>query len=60
MAKTVSCWCYVAAKMVLVRGEVVGRRAADLLKVNDCLEVGCLHGGVPDCLVGKIRESRWP
>jgi len=56
----VLCWCYAAQKQVEIEGEIVGRRAADLLQVNDCLEVGCLQRGVPDCLVGKIRESRWP
>jgi len=60
VAREVRCWCYCAKKMVTVRGEIVGRRAADLLKIVDCLEVDCLLRGVPDCLVGKVRESRWP
>ena len=55
----VLCWCYATAKMVTIKGEVVGRRAADLLKVNDCLEVDCRKRGDPDCLIGKVRESRW-
>lgn len=59
VVREVRCWCYVAKKMVLVNGEVVGVRAADLLKIFDCLEVDCRKRGAPDCLIGKVRESRW-
>ena len=55
----VDCWCYAAKKMVTVRGEVVGVRAADLLRIFDCLEVDCRKRGESDCLIGKVRESRW-
>ena len=59
MVREVRCWCYVAKKMVLVNGEVVGVRAADLLNIFDCLEIDCQKRGDPDCLIGKVRESRW-
>jgi hypothetical protein len=60
VVREVRCWCYVAKKMVLVNGEVVGVRAADLLRIFDCLEVDCRMRGESDCLIGKVRESRWP
>jgi len=47
-------------KQVKVNGKVVGVRAADLLKIFDCLEFDCRKRGAPDCLIGKVRESRWP
>ncbi|MCJ7614177.1 hypothetical protein MUO71_05375 [Candidatus Bathyarchaeota archaeon] len=56
----VTCWCYAVRKQVKVNGEVVGVRAADLLKIFDCLEVDCRKRGAPDCLIDKVRESRWP
>ena len=56
----VECWCCAVRRMVTVKGEVVGRRAAELLKIVDCLEVGCPRRGAVDCLVGKVREGRWP
>jgi hypothetical protein len=56
----VDCWCYAARRMVTVRGEVVGRRAAELLNIVDCLEADCPKRGSVDCLVGKVREGRWP
>jgi len=59
VVREVRCWCYCAKKMVTIRGEVVGRRAADLLKIFDCLEANCRMRGDPDCLIGKMREGRW-
>ena len=59
MCEWVTCWCYAVRKQVKVNGEVVGVRAADLLKIFDCLEFDCRKRGDPDCLIGKVRESRW-
>ena len=55
----VTCWCYAVRKQVKVNGKVVGVRAADLLKIFDCLEVDCRKRGAQDCLIDKVRESRW-
>lgn len=55
----VECWCCAVRRMVVIRGEVVGRRAAELLEVVDCLEVGCPRRGAVGCLVGMVREGRW-
>jgi hypothetical protein len=55
----VDCWCYAVKRMVTVRGDVVGRRAAEVLNIVDCLEADCPRRGSVDCLVGKIREGRW-
>ena len=60
MGEWVTCWCYAVRKQVKVNGKVVGVRAADLLKIFDCLEVDCRKRGDPDCLIDKVRESRWP
>ena len=60
MDEEVTCWCYAVRKLVKVNGKVVGVRAADLLKIFDCLQVDCRKRGTPDCLIGKVRESRWP
>ena len=59
MGEGVTCWCYAVGKQVKVNGEVVGVRAADLLKIFACLEVDCRKREDPDCLIGKVRESRW-
>ena len=59
MVEEVRCWCYCAKKMVVVKGEVIGKRAADLLRLFDCLEVDCQKRGDLDCLIGKVREGRW-
>jgi len=56
----VSCWCYATQKQVQVKGMIVGKRQADLLKVADCKHKDCPKRHSLDCLVGKLREGRWP
>lgn len=56
----VECWCYGTKRMVHVKGELIGRRQADLLRVTDCEhEDACEKKFTIDCLIGKIREGRW-
>ena len=55
------CWCYCAKKQANITGVIEGRRTAGkLLKVTDCTEDRCLHRNEPGCLIGKIREGKWP
>ena len=54
------CYCYAAKRQVIIKGVVVGKRQADLLRIKDCVEDKCLHRNEPDCLIGKIREGKWP
>ena len=57
----VECWCYGMQKMVVVEGKIVGKRQADLLRVTRCRdERGCPKRFGPECLIGKLREGRWP
>lgn len=54
------CWCYDMKRTVRIKGEIVGRRQAVLLKVTWCeLYDICPKKREPDCLVGKIREGKW-
>ena len=55
-----SCWCYAMQRQVYVKGSIVGKRQADLLKVVDCEHKGCPKRYAVDCLIGKMLESRWP
>lgn len=56
----VSCWCCAMQRQVRVKGDVVGRRQADLLKIIDCECKDCPKRYSVDCLVGKLREGKWP
>jgi len=56
----VDCWCYLAKHVVMLEGKIVGKRQADLLQVTDCMEKKCIQRGEETCLIGKIREGRWP
>ena len=58
-SKWVSCWCYATQRQVNVRGEIVGRRQADLLRVTDCEHRDCAKRHAEDCLIGKLREGVW-
>ena len=62
MRKTmrVSCWCYAIEKQVAVEGKIVGHRQADLMKIIDCEIKDCSLRYAANCLIGKLRESRWP
>ena len=55
----VSSWCYGTQQQVYIKGKIVGKRQAELLKVSDCEEKDCLKRGKEDCLIGKLREGRW-
>ena len=59
MDRAASCWCYAAGRTVFVRGRVICRVAADVLKVSGCGEVGCGKRGKSECLVGKMLEGVW-
>ncbi len=45
--------------MAVLEGMVVGKRAADVLKVVDCKCHDCVFRGSRDCLVGREIEGRW-
>ena len=54
------CWCYAIKRTVNIKGVILEKRQADLLKIKHCeLENHCAFLGDADCLVGKIREGRW-
>ena len=55
----VSCWCYATQRQVRVKGEIVGKRQADLLKISDCEIKDCPKRYAIDCLIGKLLEGRW-
>ncbi|MDI6847649.1 MAG: hypothetical protein QMD23_05915 [Candidatus Bathyarchaeia archaeon] len=52
-----SCWCCAVQRQVCVKGRVVGRWQADLLRVLDCEEKLCGMRGSESCLVGNLRED---
>ena len=52
------CWCYATQRLVYVKGEIVGRRQADLLKVFDCGHRDCPERYAVDCLINKLLEGR--
>jgi hypothetical protein len=54
-----SCWCCAMQREVRVKGEIVGRRQADLLKIADCQHRDCPKRGAVGCLIGKLLEGRW-
>ena len=56
----VSSWCYATKRQVNVEGEIVGKRQAELLKVTECEEKDCVQRYAEECLIGKLREGRWP
>ncbi len=45
--------------MAVLAGVIVGKRAADVLRVVDCACQGCAFRGSSDCLVGREIEGRW-
>jgi hypothetical protein len=45
--------------MVVLVGVIVGKRAAEVLMVNDCMVRECSMRGKLDCLVGREIEGRW-
>jgi len=53
------CWCCAAQRVAVLEGWIVGKRAADLLKVTDCRCHDCVFRGGRDCLVGREIEGRW-
>jgi len=58
---TTECWCYAIKRVVRLRGVIEGKRQADLLRVKHCeIESHCQHFSHQDCLVGTLREGRWP
>jgi len=56
----VSCWCYGKKMQINIEGEIEGKRQAELLRVNDCEHKNCDKRNAEDCLIGKLREGRWP
>jgi len=56
----VSCWCCVTQRQVQVKGRIVGKRQADLLRISDCEHKDCPKRYAVDCLIGKSLEGRWP
>ena len=56
----VSCWCCATQRQVHVKGRIVGKRQADLLKITGCEHKDCPKRYAMDCLVGKLWEGRWP
>lgn len=59
MGSGFECWCCVARRVVVLRGEIVGRRQAEVLRVSDCGVQGCAWRGCRGCLVGCEVEGRW-
>jgi len=55
----VDCWCPVVKKQVWIKGEIVGKRQAELLRVRECEQIGCPMKHSKFCLIGKLREGRW-
>lgn len=53
------CWCYATRRLVYVKGEIVGKRQADLLKIFDCEHKDCPKRYAVDCLINKLLEGRW-
>ena len=53
------CWCPGARCMAVLAGVVVGNRAAEVLRVDDCLVRDCSVRGLRDCLIGREIEGRW-
>jgi len=61
MSDIFSCWCYATQRQVYVKGKVVGKRQADLLRISDCEHKGtCSRACAVDCLIGEVLEGRWP
>ena len=46
--------------LVHIKGEIVGKRQADLLKIFDCELRDCPKHYAVDCLINKLLEGRWP
>lgn len=53
------CWCCAAKRMVRLSGVIVGKRAAEVLRVSDCVVRECSMRGMLDCLIGHELEGRW-
>jgi len=60
MSDVFSCWCYATQRQVRVKGEIVGKRQADLLRISDCEhKETCPRACAVDCLIGEVLEGRW-
>jgi len=53
------CWYCAAQRMTLLVGVIVGRRVAEVLRVDDCGVKPCRWRGSSDCLIGREIEGRW-
>jgi len=56
--QTYSCWCWFAQRQAKLKGTIIGKRQAEILKVEDCQE-NCGKKRSEDCLIGRELESRW-
>ena len=57
----VSCWCYHTKRQVTLEGQITGKRQADLLQVTSCEHQDtCPKRRDEECLIGKLREGKWP
>lgn len=56
----VECWCYITERNCRLDGEIVGKRQAELLRVDNCQHRDCPKRFSVDCLIGKVLEGRWP
>jgi len=54
------CWCYTTERTVTLNGETVGKRQAELFRVDNCQHGDCPKRLSRDCLIGKVLEGRWP
>ena len=57
--KSDSIWCYATQRMVKVKGKIVGRRVAEVLRIEDCDIQACPMRQSHDCLIEKEVEGRW-
>ena len=54
--KKTDSWCYCTKQQVNLRGVIVGKHHANLLKVTDCEHKDCPKRYAINCLINKVRE----
>jgi len=59
MSSVYDCWCCATQRMVKVDGKIVGKRAAQVLRVGDCHVKDCFNRGSSRCLIDHEIEGRW-
>ena len=51
-------WCWFTGKTATLKGKIIAKRQAEVLKVEDCTE-DCHQKHTQMCLIGKELEGKW-